>query len=95
MALRASLYALVILLSVGCEDRTRGAETANEATEVTNAHMGEDLPQVALSDMVIETLDMGDRWRVSYSVPGGGTGGPIIFVVNKRSGEIVHMETEQ
>ena len=39
-------------------------------------------------------IDMRDRWRLLYD-GGGGTGGPILVVVNKRSGEVVHYETEQ
>jgi len=50
-----------------------------------------------VENRVIDAIDMGDRWRLSYGdLPGhGGTGGGIIAVVNKRSGEVVHYETTQ
>jgi hypothetical protein len=43
----------------------------------------------------VEAMDMGDRWRLSYEAPDGSFGGPLIMVVNKRSDEVVHVETEQ
>jgi hypothetical protein len=52
--------------------------------------------QININDrQMTEAIDMGDRWRLSYDFPGGGTGGPLIVVVNKRTGKIVHTETQQ
>jgi hypothetical protein len=46
---------------------------------------------------IVDALDMGDRWRLSYRDPPGegGTGGVRLAVVNKRSGEVVHAEADQ
>jgi hypothetical protein len=44
---------------------------------------------------MIETADLNDRWRVTYRLPYGGTGGPIVFEVNKQSGTIVNVQSEQ
>jgi hypothetical protein len=93
MALRALCF-LALLLPAACQDGAGEAATANEATDVTNGYLAENL-SIDLSRRVIETVDLGDRWRVSYQYAEGGTGGPIVFIVNKRSGQIVHMEMEQ
>jgi hypothetical protein len=87
----ASLGALALLLvSSGCRDR---AETSNAAIAIANANATvSDFRRHARS---VDAVDMGDRWRLSYNLPEGSTGGPLIVVVNKRSGEIVHIETEQ
>lgn len=95
MDLRAGLRILALSLSMACLACWREEVTANQASELANEYLAEHLPQVPLNILRIETLDMGDRWRLSYNFPEGGTGGPMIFVVNKRTGEIVHMETEQ
>jgi hypothetical protein len=73
---------------------TSGAATRAEAIAAADTYLAAHHMRIA---PVIYVIDMGDRWRLSYEDrPGeGGTGGPIIAVVNKRSGEVVHMETEQ
>ena len=83
---------LLALLLAGCADR---AATENEAIAVGRAYLAE-RPQFGARP-VVEAIDMGDRWRLSFDFPvqDRGTGGPIIIVVNKRSGEVVHMETTQ
>ena len=82
--------AAVLLLLTGCRDRI---ESANEAAEVANAQLATTL--LGAEHRTVEAIDMGDRWRLSYNLEEGSTGGPIIVVVNKRTGEIVHVETEQ
>jgi hypothetical protein len=80
-----------MLLATGCQDR---AATGDEAAAVATTYLAND--GFNMKDRVIQSrIDMGDRWRLSYGYPGGGTGGPIIVVVNKRSGKVVHVETEQ
>lgn len=76
-----------LLLAAGCQIGG-GAVTAAEATEAVNEFMGENLPQVPLSELKLETVDLHDRWRVIYSPPDGSTGGPMIFEVDKQTGEI-------
>jgi len=80
----------MLMLSPGCQDR---AETANEAIEIANAHM-EGMP-LGVNLRTVEVVDMGETWRLSYNLPAGSTGGPILVIVNKRSGEVVYMETQQ
>lgn len=94
-SLRLAFGVFAALLAVACEATSKGARTAGEATEVANEYMAENLPQVRLQRQQVETIDMGDRWRVSYVVPEGGTGGPIILLVDKRSGEVVDGEITQ
>lgn len=69
--------------------------SANEAIRIGNRHLAGRMSPAILDMQRIEALDMGDRWRLAYIAPEGSTGGPIIIVINKRSGEIVHEETEQ
>jgi hypothetical protein len=90
MALKASICALILILATGCQDR---AATANEAIEIGNAYLANEPEELSLR--TVEAIDMGDRWRLSYRLPEGSTGGPLIVVVSKRSGEVVHAETEQ
>ena len=83
---------LAFLLLAGCADR---AATKEEAIAAANAYLGP--MHLPVENRVIDAIDMGDRWRLSYGdLPGhGGTGGGIIAVVNKRNGEVVHYETTQ
>ena len=84
-----------MLFATSCGSWSGEIDSADEAVEVANGFMAENLPQVDLSEMVIETRDLGDRWQVAYDMPGGSTGGPAIFVIEKRSGEIAHVEIGQ
>jgi hypothetical protein len=86
--IRAGLLALLL---TGCGDR---ATTENEAITAANAYLAT-MPQMGASHRTVSAIDMGDRWRLSYDMPEGSTGGPLIVVVNKQSGKVVHMETEQ
>ena len=67
------------------------APTSNDAVAIADARLArQHFRRYGPPDVI----DMGDRWRLLYP-DGGGTGGLILVVVNKRSGEIVHMETQQ
>lgn len=90
IALRTLSCAALLLLAAGCGER---AETQNEAVAVANAYLAT-MP-LAANTRRVEAVDMGDRWRLAYIAAEGSTGGPIVVVVNKRSGEVVHWETEQ
>lgn len=94
MKLRPWPYAMALLLPVGCQDFAGQTLTVSEATDVTNEYMAENLPR-ELSRVVIETVDLNDRWRVTYRRHKGGTGGPIVFDVRKRDGEIINIHSEQ
>jgi hypothetical protein len=96
-------FALAILLLTACQNSNRnqnapatGATTRAQAIAVADAWLDAQ-PGTLPPPPQIYSIDMGDRWRLSYGYPPGqgGTGGPIIVVVNKRSGEVVHSETEQ
>lgn len=87
---RFGFFAGIALLASGC---TASANSADAATEVANAYL-KDRNQ-GQGRVIASRIDMGDRWRLSYELPEGSTGGPIIVVVNKRRGEVVHAETEQ
>lgn len=92
---RAISCTLAFLLAAGCQNRTHGAATANEAKAVAKDYLAEQLPQVSVDKLEVRAVDLGDKWRVSYSIPDGGAGGPIVLVISKRSGEVVHMEMQQ
>jgi hypothetical protein len=95
MALRLSLdLFLLSLLLTNCQGGADEVVTANQAIEVGNAYLQAQAPR-NLSAWAIEPIDMGDRWRLSYTLPAGSAGGHMIVVVNKRSGKVVHMEAEQ
>lgn len=83
------------ILLVGCTDRPGGAGTSEQAIAVTNEFMEANLPQVDLTKMIIQTADLDNRWRVSYDYPDGSTGGPAIFLVEKKSGKILDVKIEQ
>ena len=88
--MRVSLVLLAILFVAGCQDRV---ESGEQAIEVAKAHL--DNVHFAADTTNAEALDWGETWRVSFRYPEGSTGGPVIIVVDKSSGDIVHMETEQ
>ena len=84
------LYSLVgmALISASC-GKLDGNVTANRAVEITDQAWAEDVPQLDLDQLATRVEDLGDRWRVIYYHPEGSTGGPWVFLVNKKSGEIV------
>ena len=99
---------LAVLLLAGCTSRETAQANAPESATIATGGAATRAQAIAAADnylaarhmqtrSVIHVIDMGDRWRLSYEDrPGeGGTGGPILIVVNKRSGEVVHIETEQ
>jgi hypothetical protein len=95
---RPTALLVVLWLLVGCQDMPSHdqIDTENEAIETANAYLSN--MQFSLDANYIEeieAIDMGDRWRLAYKRPEGSTGGPVIVVVNKRRGEVVHMETQQ
>jgi hypothetical protein len=70
------------------EDR---APTANSAIAAANEYLA--TMRIGTNDMSVDAIDMGNRWRLAYR--GLGTGGGLVVVVNKRSGEVVHAEGYQ
>jgi hypothetical protein len=97
------LAALILLLGSGCDDGERSGNSSSEASDaVVTASQANSVARAYLKEMsiedgrlTVESIDMGDRWRLLYNRPEGSTGAPIIVVVNKKSGKVVHMETEQ
>ena len=90
MTVSRTLLAVLAFLLTACQHR---AETANEAIQIANAEL-EDMP-LGLHLRTVEAIDMGDRWRLSYKLPRGSTGGPIVVIVMKHTGEVIHIETQQ
>ncbi len=87
--LAASAAAFALLAGCG-----QGAETSGEAIEAGNIYLAGRDPPLGVDGWTIASIDMGDRWRLTYDLP-GSTGGRIRLIVNKRSGDVVHMEAEQ
>ncbi|HEX8585345.1 MAG TPA: hypothetical protein VF680_13175 [Allosphingosinicella sp.] len=88
------LLLVIALVSMGCE-KANQTITAKKAIEITDASWAEHVPQVDLKRFATRVEDLGEAWRITYYVPEGSTGGPFIFVVNKKSGEIVSSEGGQ
>lgn len=83
---------LALLLFACSPEAGNRADTANQAIAIGNNFISD---RPGANEMTVEVADMGNRWRLSYEHPDAGTGGPLIVVVNKRTGEVVHAETEQ
>ncbi len=79
---------LAALLLAGCNSRPTSAVTAEDAIEVTRLYRAEYQPR-ANSDVIVRTEDRGDRWLVSYTLRGGGTGGLSYYEVEKSSARIL------
>ena len=78
----------LILLALGaCQLIGDDSLTAAEASDIANAQLSEDLPQVSVGLLRIETQDLDTRWRVTYHAPDLSTGGPIVIDVDKQSRE--------
>ena len=75
---------LGLLLVAGCADR---AATLNDALAAVDASRLTKRP--GYEWRLIRANDLGDRWQLVFDISQGGTGGPAVIVVNKRSGEIV------
>lgn len=95
MSAKASMCLMALLLSAGCQNQPTSAASAAEAVRVTNLYRASNWPQSRASDYTIETVDLGDRWRVTYHLAEGGTGGVSTFEVDKRSARIVREEGGQ
>lgn len=81
------VIALAALLLASCN--SNGAATAEQATAIADQYWKDKLPQTDLRRLEKKTEDFGDRWRVTYAVPGGSTGGPWSLDVDKKTGKIV------
>jgi hypothetical protein len=92
---KALLSAVAVVLASACQDGPHGAPTSKQAVQITNREFAKDSPQVNLREFTVQTADKGDRWRVVYDVPGGSTGTPVIFDVDKKSGKIVYVHRNQ
>lgn len=81
--------ALLAALLVGaCHGPPTSAATAEDAIEVTRLYRAEHFPR-ARRDDIVRTEDRGDRWLVSYTLRGGGTGGLAYYEVDKRTARIL------
>ncbi len=89
------ILASALFVVAGCQDRGSHGATGEEAVTITNAQLTADTPQIDLGTFTIQTADMGDRWRVTYDIPGGSTGTPVIFDVDKKSRKIVYAHRNQ
>jgi hypothetical protein len=90
MTSKVLVCALALMLAANCQNRPTSAPTAAEAVRITNLYRAENFPRANLSDVVVQTEDLGDRWRVTYSHP-GATGGVSSYDVDKRNARIVRM----
>lgn len=86
---------LIVLMCTSCSDGPREATNPDQAVEVANQYMADNLPQVDLGRREVSTQDLGDRWSVTYHLPEGGTGGPITFFIDKRNAQVVDGDIRQ
>jgi hypothetical protein len=90
VAARTFKFALALLVLAGCRSADDGNISADDAMEVANGHFSEVLPQVPLSRLRIEAIDLNEKWLILYHLPEGSTGGrPLVIEVDKRTGRIV------
>ena len=94
MNVRVTTVAATFLM-LACGPSSKGAPTPKDAIQITNAQMAKDSPQIGLHEFIINTSDLSDRWEVTYDVPGGSTGTPIVFEVDKKSAKIVFVHRNQ
>jgi hypothetical protein len=75
------------LLLCSCRPSEKGV-TAREAEELAIADATAALPQVPWRTEVITTVDLGARWRVTFTAP-GSTGDSISVEVDKATGKVL------
>lgn len=64
--------------------------TAQEAEQLALADATAALPQVPWrTKMAITTVDLGARWRVTFTPPPGSTGDAVSVEVDKKTGEVL------
>ena len=93
MNARMSAMILALLSFAACHRLPTSAQTAEEAVEITDAYRAERTSRPYPTR--VQTEDLGDRWSVSYTRAGGGTGGLAYYEVNKANGHIVREGGEQ
>jgi hypothetical protein len=80
---------LMALLLWSCR-QPQESVTAEEAEQLALADATAALPQVPWrTKMTITTVDLGSRWRVTFTPPPGSTGDPVSVEVDKRTGKMV------
>ena len=97
MSLGRSLLITALLLSAGCTAGDK-ASTEQQAKAIADAYLRKTFPNGSVDKIPADALDMQDRWRFCYSEFDHRPHPPscsIIVVVNKRRGEVVHMESQQ
>jgi hypothetical protein len=92
---REFLFLASTVVLSACQTQGKRAATAPQAVEITKSYWAKESPQVDLRRWVNSTRDLGDKWEVIWEVPGGSTGSPVTFDIDKRSGRIVHVEGGQ
>ena len=95
MTSRMGLPGAALLLLASCRPDLGANMTAERAAQLARADFDRELPQMARSELRIETRDLGGRWRVSFVPPPGSTGGPFILDVDKQSGAVTWISAEQ
>jgi len=69
--------------------------TAAEAKDITDQWWREHYSASPDSRLIAATVDLGDKWRVSYAPDRNGAGGQTTVVVDKRSRKIVQAHGTQ
>lgn len=95
MAAKTISCLLAALALWSCQAPPPNAMTAEDAVRVANDYRSRHWPRARTSGISIETADLGDRWRVTYFLTEGGTGGLSNVEVDKRSARIVRTESFQ
>lgn len=95
MTIKMLVLASTMLIFASCCKAKEPISNQDEAIKVSNAYLSKQVPQMRLDELQVDVDELSDRWRISYRPRDGGTGGLTILVINKRSGEVVHMEAEQ
>lgn len=79
----------------GCRARQQEPVTREEAMRIVAEWWKLHLPQVKVERLDICTSNLGSKWRLRYDTPGGSTGGPFDFEVDRISRKITYVHGGQ
>jgi hypothetical protein len=90
---RLFVLTLAVLALSGCGHRT-GSVSAQDALKITQDRLTSGPQPKNPSDYRPSVKDEGYAWRVTYLFT-NGTGGTIVFLVEKKSGKIIRAQADQ
>lgn len=95
--MRLSVFLTVLVLAAcACRSEPIPEEIdKEEAIEIAEAALEENLPQVDRNRLRAHAQDTGASWQISFHPPLDSVGGPIIVNIHKRTREVSSFEFYQ